>query len=69
MWYCIDYSNVEIMNDVTSTQSKFLEISFDIPSDMCDLDEDEIECVPHLGLNKQIIGKWALLLKNHQRFV
>ena len=36
---------------------------------MCDLDEDKIECIPHVGLKKQMIYKWAMLLTNQRRFV
>ena len=40
-----------------------------MPSDMCDLDEEEIECAPRVGVKTQMLGKWALLLTNQQRFV
>lgn len=36
---------------------------------MCDLDEDGIECIPNIGLKKQILDKWAVLLTNQRRFV
>ena len=44
-------------------------VSFELPSDMCNLDEDKIECVPHAGLKTQMFSKWAMLLTNQRRFV
>ena len=52
------------MNDFSSSSSKSLKISFDIPSDMCDLDEDEIECIPDAGYKKQMMSKEVVLLTN-----
>ena len=49
MFYCFDNSAVEIMNERNSAVRKSLVISFNMPSDLCDLDADEIECVPHVG--------------------
>ena len=46
-----------------------MEISFDMRSDMCDLDEDENECVPHVSYRKKMRSKWAVLLTNQRRFV
>ena len=50
------------MNDISSSVSKFLEISFEVPSDMCDLDEDEIECIPNVGLKKADAIKKGLII-------
>ena len=54
-WYCFDHSDVEIMNDSSSSLNKLLTISFEIPSELCDLDDDEIECVPHPGYKKKML--------------
>ena len=57
------------MNDFESTSVKALQISLDMPSDLCDLDAEEIECVPHLGYQKQMSNKYALILMNQKRFI
>ena len=69
LWYCFDNSEVQIFNDISSAKSKKLSISFDMPSDLCNLDFHGTECVPHKGYKKQMLEKYAMLLTNQRRFI
>jgi len=46
-----------------------LAISFDMPEDLCTLDEHETECVPKKGYKKEFLYKYVLTLTNQRRFV
>ena len=57
------------MNDRISTKSKWLEIDFQIPDELCDLQEDGIECEPLQGYQKSMLNKYVILMVNQSRFI
>ena len=61
-FYCFDNSDVKLMNDNTSATMQLLSIYYDMPTDACDLKDDEVECIPKAGIRKKMLDKYALLL-------
>ena len=59
------------MNDRVSVNYKSIEIKFNIPEDqdLCEMDEEGLECVPRPGYNKAMHQKFIVMLQNRKIFV
>ena len=64
-FYCIDLSNVQIINDNNSLISSALIINFQTVQPFCDgVNDDEIDCVWESDYREKMEGKAIVLLHN-----
>ena len=64
LFQCFDQADIEIVNNYQSTYSKFLNIQFKIPEDLCVDKEKNIECIPDRSYSDNAADKWIILLQN-----
>ena len=67
-FYCIDHKDVIISNNFQSADSQSLEISFEIPEELCKDGDEDIECITDYQYNLDSANKYIVVLQNEHRF-